>query len=107
MPVRVGVGGEKCVTGWFILAWFIVMNVTAYYAYATDKTRALNGGFRIPEQRLLIIAAMGGSIGAIAARLRLRHKTRKQPFADMLLLTVGLQLGATIGLGVLMLLVGS
>jgi uncharacterized membrane protein YsdA (DUF1294 family) len=107
VPVHVRVGGEKCVTVWFLLAWFTVMNLTAYYAYATDKTRALNGGYRIPEQRLLIIAAMGGSIGAIAARLRLRHKTRKQPFADMLLLTVGLQLGATFSLCVLVLLIGA
>ncbi|MBC7520382.1 MAG: DUF1294 domain-containing protein, partial [Sandarakinorhabdus sp.] len=65
-------------------AWLIGINVTAYRAFAEDKARAVAGWRRIPEHHLLNLASMGGSIGALLAQRRLRHKTRKEPFAGQL-----------------------
>lgn len=66
--------------------YFIVINVLAYISLAEDKARAEArvGDRRIPEYRLLRLALVGGSVGALLAQQLLRHKTRKQPFATQL-----------------------
>ena len=89
------------------VAWLMVANVAAYGAFAIDKDRAragLRGGAsRIPEAVLLGLAAIGGSIGAVFAQRRLRHKTQKQPFATYLVLIIGAHIGAIIGAAILLL----
>lgn len=82
--------------------WLLVINIAAFAAFAVDKRRAVNAAKRrvrrIPETSLLLMAALGGSIGAITAQQKLRHKTYKQPFATRLLFIAGIQLGVTAGL---------
>lgn len=72
-----------CLAGYILLA-----NALAYTAFAVDKSRAINAQSRIPERSLLILAILGGWIGAKIAQHRLRHKTRKQPFGILLNLSV-------------------
>ena len=72
-----------CLAGYILLA-----NALAYTAFAIDKSRAINAERRIPERSLLILATLGGWIGAKIAQHRLRHKTRKQPFGFLLNLSV-------------------
>lgn len=72
-----------CLAGYILLA-----NTLAYTAFAIDKSRATRAESRIPERSLLILASLGGWIGAKAAQHRLRHKTRKQPFGVLLNLSV-------------------
>lgn len=56
-------------------------SVLAFALFGIDKARATaRRGRRVPERRLLLCAALGGTPGAYAARWLLRHKTRKQPF---------------------------
>lgn len=95
-------GGDVLYFGFLLLA-----NSAAFFLFADDKARATLGAYRVSEFRLLLLAAFGGSIGAVLAQRLIRHKTRKQPFADMLLLIVGLQLGAVFGLGTLTLIGGA
>lgn len=85
---------------WLIAAGFYlaVVNLATYAAFETDKHRAINGGWRLPERMLLGLALFGGSIGAVAAQRRLRHKTLKQPFASELMMIVGLQAGLAISI---------
>ena len=83
------------------VGFFVLINAAAFFLFADDKARSAAGLYRIPEFRMLMFAAAGGSIGAILAQRVIRHKTRKQPFADMLLLIFGLQLGAVFGVGAL------
>ena len=52
-----------------------------------DKRFATLGGHRISERTLLTLAAIGGSLGAIAAQQAFRHKTRKEPFRTLLWIT--------------------
>lgn len=78
----------------------VLVNVITVVAFALDKRRSLAGGWRIPEARLLWLAALGGSPGAFWARGRFRHKTRKQPFVGQLQLIAMVQVGVIAGLAV-------
>lgn len=70
--------------GWSLAIWFAVANLAAFWAFADDKARARQGHPRTPERSLLLLAVLGGSLGAMLAQQALRHKTRKQPFAMIL-----------------------
>ncbi len=88
---------------WFAVPlWLLFINGFGWFAMAIDKRRAIvqidQPVDRMPETTLLLIAAVGGSPAIYAAQQKLRHKTRKQPFATQLLLLIGLQVGAMIGL---------
>jgi uncharacterized membrane protein YsdA (DUF1294 family) len=68
-----------------LLALYLVaINAAAFMGFALDKRAAARGGRRVPERRLLILAALGGSPAALAAQAALRHKTRKEPFRTSL-----------------------
>lgn len=71
-----------------LAAYALLANALAYVAFAVDKSRAINTQGRIPERSLLILATLGGWLGAKIAQHRLRHKTRKQPFGILLNLSV-------------------
>ena len=71
-----------------LAAYILLANTLAYTAFTIDKSRAINAERRIPERSLLILATLGGWIGAKIAQHRLRHKTRKQPFGFLLNLSV-------------------
>jgi len=84
------------------LGWLVFINMLTYATFARDKEAAERGDWRVPERTLLLMAAAGGSIGAIVARQHLRHKTRKQPFVTILFLIAAAQavfLGALIDSG--------
>ncbi|QUJ75963.1 DUF1294 domain-containing protein [Sulfitobacter albidus] len=76
-----------------MFAAFDVWNCAVFAIYARDKRAAYAGRWRIPERRLLALAALGGGAGAIAAQRMLRHKTHKQPFAHRLRLIAATQAG--------------
>lgn len=60
----------------FIAAvYLLVINTSAVVVYGWDKLSAKQGWQRIPEKILLLLAVLGGSIGAIAAMALFRHKT--------------------------------
>lgn len=66
------------------LIYLVAVNAAAYVAFARDKAAAVAGLRRIPEDRLLALAFLGGSIGAKLAQMLLRHKIRKEPFRQQL-----------------------
>jgi uncharacterized membrane protein YsdA (DUF1294 family) len=76
----------------------LIVNLGAAMAFAHDKRLAVEGGRRIRESTLLWLAAIGGSPGALWARQRFRHKTRKQPFGTQLELIAMAQVGVMLGL---------
>lgn len=73
-------------------AYLGVMNIATYAAFALDKRRSVERAWRLREVSLLRLALFGGWPGAKLAQWRLRHKTRKQPFARILNLIGALQL---------------
>lgn len=68
----------------WIAAWLVGVNAATMLAFGRDKRLAQLGQWRIPENTLLMLALLGGSPGALAARQIYRHKTRKQPFSTIL-----------------------
>ena len=65
--------------------YLLLVNVSAFGAFAIDKAAAESGRWRIPESTLLMLAFVGGSLGALIGQRVMRHKTRKQPFRALLI----------------------
>ncbi|MDO5758383.1 MAG: DUF1294 domain-containing protein [Rhodobacterales bacterium] len=64
--------------------YLLVVNIATCFAFWHDKRQSLADEWRMPEKRLLTLAAMGGWPAAKLAQRVLRHKTRKRPFATCL-----------------------
>ena len=60
--------------------YLIVVNISAIAVYGWDKLSAKQGWHRVPEKILLLLALLGGSVGAMAAMTFYRHKTRHLKF---------------------------
>ncbi|MBE6094488.1 MAG: DUF1294 domain-containing protein [Schwartzia succinivorans] len=60
--------------------YLIVVNISAIAVYGWDKLSAKQGWQRVPEKILLLLALLGGSVGAMAAMTFFRHKTRHLKF---------------------------
>ncbi len=63
------------------LVYLIVINIIAFILYGVDKRKAKKGKWRISENTLLLIAILGGSIGAIFGMKIFHHKTKKSSFS--------------------------
>lgn len=61
------------------------INIAAFVAFGIDKDRAERERQRLPENHLLLLALLGGAVGAVAGQQFFRHKTRKQPFRTLLI----------------------
>ena len=63
-----------------ILLYLLIINIIGFFMMWSDKRKAKKGKWRIPEQTLFIITALGGGIGTIAGMYTFRHKTKKLKF---------------------------
>ena len=79
-----------------LLLILIALNLVAFALYGLDKLKAKRGAWRIPEATLLLIAALGGSLGALLGMELFRHKTKHWKFKVL----VPLFLAAHIALGI-------
>ena len=66
--------------GVYILCYFTAINFIAFFAYGIDKLKAKKGKWRIPESTLLLLAIIGGSIGAWLGIKVWHHKTLHKKF---------------------------
>jgi len=58
----------------------VVINLLTFLVYGIDKWRAIHGRWRISEATLLLLAILGGSIGALLGMQIWRHKTHHKKF---------------------------
>ena len=63
-----------------LLYYLIVINVVTFLVYGIDKWKAKQGSWRISEATLLILAVVGGSIGALFGMKVWHHKTLHKKF---------------------------
>ena len=60
--------------------YLLMLNIVAVCVYGWDKVCAKQGWWRVPEKMLLLLALLGGSLGAMAAMVLFRHKTQHLKF---------------------------
>ena len=63
-----------------ILYYLLAINIASFFLYGIDKYKAKKGKWRISEATLLTMAAIGGSIGALAGMRLWHHKTMHKKF---------------------------
>ena len=59
-----------------LLYYLIVINILTFAVYGIDKWKARQGSWRISEATLLMLAVIGGTIGALLGMQVWRHKTK-------------------------------
>ena len=63
-----------------MMYYLLTMNVVSFAAFGIDKYKAKRGLWRISEATLLLLAVVGGSIGALLGMRIWRHKTQHAKF---------------------------
>ena len=63
-----------------MMYYLLTMNVVSFAAFGIDKYKAKRGLWRISEATLLLLAVVGGSIGALMGMRIWRHKTQHAKF---------------------------
>jgi uncharacterized membrane protein YsdA (DUF1294 family) len=63
-----------------LFLYFLIVSSLTFIIAGYDKYLALKHKYRIPENTLFTLAAIGGSIGLLLAMLIFRHKTSKASF---------------------------
>ena len=71
-----------------------ILNVITIFLYGIDKWKAKKDRWRIPESTLLLLAVLGGSIGAWLGMKIWHHKTMHKKFKYGVPLILVLQIGA-------------
>ena len=69
-----------------LLYYLLIINAAGFLLMLVDKWKAKKNRWRIRESTLLIVAALGGSVGSLAGMYLFRHKTLHLKF------TVGIPL---------------
>ena len=64
----------------YLLIYIIFINVVTFWVYSDDKRRAKKHMWRTSESALVLLAIIGGSVGALLAMLLFHHKTRHKQF---------------------------
>ncbi|MFI3202489.1 MAG: DUF1294 domain-containing protein [Eubacteriales bacterium] len=80
----------------FIASYIILINATSFFMMGFDKKKARNHQWRIPESTLMIIALIGGSVGALVGMFFFHHKTKKTKFIVGLPFILMLHIGLVI-----------
>ena len=81
-----------------LLAYLIIINAAAFVLMLADKINAKRGAWRVPEATLMTVAAIGGSVGALAGMYTFRHKTKHIKFTLGIPLILAVQVGLAIWL---------
>ena len=64
----------------FSMYYLFAINIVSFFLYGIDKYKAKKNKWRISEATLLIIAVIGGSIGAWVGMRLWHHKTMHKKF---------------------------
>ncbi|MDI1262470.1 MAG: DUF1294 domain-containing protein [bacterium] len=60
----------------------VIVNAAVFVLFMLDKHLAKERSRRVPESTLLLVALIGGSVGAIIGQQYWRHKTQKSRFGQ-------------------------
>ena len=79
-----------------VLIYLAIVNLVAFVMYGVDKAKARANKWRIPEATLILVALIGGSIGAFAGMHIFRHKTKKPKFFILVPLFIVIHVAAAV-----------
>lgn len=65
----------------YLYLYLVIVNAAGFLSMLVDKQKARTGARRIPERTLMIIAAIGGSLGSFLGMQLCRHKTKHPKFS--------------------------
>ncbi len=65
---------------WLIPVYLVLINIATFACFGIDKYNAIHERRRIPIVTLLVLSAVGGSIGGLIGMYGFRHKTQKDYF---------------------------
>jgi len=63
-----------------VVGYLVIMQVVGAFITIKDKASATSNKWRIKESTLLLISAIGGSVGMLLIMKKIRHKTQKNKF---------------------------
>ena len=69
-----------------LIYYLLIINALAFLLMLVDKWKAKKNRWRIRESTLMLVAALGGSVGSLLGMYAVRHKTQHLKF------TVGIPL---------------
>ena len=79
--------------GSYLLYYWAIINIITFIVYGIDTLKAIKGKWRIPEATLLLLAIVGGSIGAWCGVKVWHHKTMHKKFIYGIPLIMAVQIG--------------
>ena len=79
-----------------ILGYILAINIATFFLYGIDKYKAKKGRWRISEATLLMMAVIGGCIGAWAGMRLWHHKTMHKKFKYGIPLIIILQVALAV-----------
>ena len=80
----------------YLLPYLLTVNAAAFLLMLIDKEKAKKRKYRIPEDTLMGIAMLGGSLGAWFGMQVFRHKTKHRKFTLGIPLIIGVQVLITL-----------
>ena len=63
-----------------LIYYLLGINLLTFFIYGIDKWKAKRDKWRVPEATLLMLAALGGSVGALLGMSVFHHKTKHKKF---------------------------
>ena len=63
-----------------LIYYLLGINLLTFFIYGIDKWKARRDKWRVPEATLLMLAALGGSVGALLGMFVFHHKTKHKKF---------------------------
>ncbi|MCR5270518.1 DUF1294 domain-containing protein [Xylanibacter brevis] len=75
----------------WVLYYLLGVNILTFLVYGIDKSKAKRKAWRISECTLLMLAVIGGSVGALFAMRLFHHKTLHKKFRYGVPLIMALQ----------------
>ena len=87
---------------WGLLAiWLVLINLVTFFVFGFDKWKAKykekhETARRVPERTLFLLAAIGGSVGALVAMKLFHHKTLHLKFKYGVPLILALQVAGLV-----------
>ena len=60
--------------------YLLIINIITFIIYGIDKYKSIKHKYRISEATLIVLAILGGSIGAFLGMITFHHKTQKKKF---------------------------